>query len=47
MTSLSEMSVGMVAADALVDLAEVERWSYHEGMAEEFERIKGLLKRST
>lgn len=37
----------MVAADALVDLAEVERWSYHEGMAEEFKRIKGLLKRST
>jgi hypothetical protein len=34
----------MVAADAEVDLAEVERWSRHEGMAEGFERIKALLK---
>jgi hypothetical protein len=34
----------MVAADAKVDLVEVERWSHHEGMAEEFERIKPLLK---
>ena len=35
----------MVATDAEVDLEEVERWSHHEGMAEEFERIKELLKR--
>jgi hypothetical protein len=37
----------MVAADAEVDLVEVERWSRHEGMTEEFERIKALLKRAT
>lgn len=37
----------MVATDAAVDMAEVERWSRHEGMAVEFERIKGLLKRAT
>jgi hypothetical protein len=36
----------MVAADAEVDLVEVERWSRHEGMVEEFERIKVLLKRA-
>jgi hypothetical protein len=35
----------MVATDAEIDLAEVERWSRHEGMAEEYERIKELLKR--
>jgi len=35
----------MVATDAEVDLEEVERWSRHEGMAEEFERIKSQLKR--
>jgi hypothetical protein len=34
----------MVTADTEVDLVEVERWSHHEGMAEEFERIKPLLK---
>jgi len=34
----------MVAADADVDLMEVERWSRHEDMAEEFERIKALLE---
>ena len=37
----------MVAADAEVDLVEVDRWSRHEGMAEEFERIKVLLKQAT
>ena len=37
----------MVATDAEVDMEEVERWSRHEGMAEEFERIKELLKRTT
>lgn len=37
----------MVATDAEVDLAEVERWSRHEGMAEEFARIKALLKPAT
>lgn len=36
----------MVAADAEVDLDEVERWSRHEGMVEEFERIKEVLKRT-
>jgi hypothetical protein len=34
----------MVATDTGVDMEEVERWSRHEGMAEEFERIKPLLK---
>ena len=33
----------MVAADAAIDLAEIERWSRHEGMPEEFQRIKVLL----
>jgi hypothetical protein len=37
----------MVAIDTEVDLTEVERWSHHEGMVEEFERIKMLLKRVT
>jgi hypothetical protein len=36
----------MVTTDAVVDLVEVERWSRHEGMAEEFEQIKALLKKS-
>lgn len=36
----------MVAADAEVDMEEIERWSRHEGMVEEFERIKELLKRA-
>lgn len=34
----------MVATDAEIDLEEVERWSRHEGMAEEFARIKERLK---
>ena len=33
----------MVAANAAIDLAEIERWSRHEGMTEEFQRIKVLL----
>ena len=33
----------LVAADNQIDLAEVERWSGHEGMLEEFKQIKGLL----
>lgn len=33
----------MVAAIAAIDLAEIERWSRHEGMAEEYERIKVVL----
>lgn len=33
----------MVAHDTEVDLGEVERWSRHEGMGEEFERIRTLL----
>ena len=37
----------MVATDAEVDIEEVERWSRHEGMTEEFERIKELLKLAT
>ncbi len=35
----------MVVEDSEVDLVEVERWSRHEGMAEEFKQIKTLLKR--
>ena len=34
----------MVATDTQVDMEEIERWSRHEGMAEEFERIRPLLK---
>ena len=37
----------MVATDTEVDIKEIERWSRYEGMAEEFERIKALLKRAT
>jgi hypothetical protein len=37
----------MVAADVKVDMDEVERWSRHEGMAEEFDRIKPMLKSKT
>ena len=37
----------MVATDAVIDMEEVERWSRHEGMAEEFERIKELFNRAT
>lgn len=37
----------MVSTDAEVDIDEVERWSRHEGMTEEFERIKEQLKRAT
>ncbi|MDA3903598.1 MAG: hypothetical protein PF441_09155 [Desulfuromusa sp.] len=33
----------LVAADNQVDLAEVERWSEHEGMLEEFKQIKDML----
>jgi hypothetical protein len=33
----------LVAADNEVDLDEIERWSRHEGMLEEFSRIKGKL----
>lgn len=34
----------MVAKDTKVDLEEVERWSRQEGMGDEFERIRLLLK---
>jgi len=37
----------MVAMDAAVDMEEIERWSRHEGMAEVFDRIKVMLKRTT
>jgi len=37
----------MVATDTEVDIGEIERWSRHEGMAEEFEQIKELLKPTT
>ena len=36
----------LVAADNHIDLAEVERWSGHEGMLEEFEQIKDMLERN-
>jgi len=34
----------MVASVAEVDLEEIERWSRHEGMEKEFERVRALLK---
>ncbi len=34
----------LVAADNQIDLAEVERWSGHEGMLEKFKKIKSLLE---
>ncbi|MCK5793539.1 MAG: hypothetical protein KAH12_02455, partial [Anaerolineales bacterium] len=34
----------LVAADNQIDLAELERWSRHEGMRENFRQIKGKLK---
>ena len=34
----------LVAADNQIDLAEVERWSGHEGMLEEFRQIEKMLK---
>lgn len=34
----------MVAAETEVDMEEIERWSQHEGMTEEFGRIKVLLR---
>lgn len=34
----------MVATNAEIDLAEIERWSLHEGMAQEFERIRSMLE---
>ena len=37
----------MVATETEVDMDEIMRWSRHEGMAEEFERIKHLLKPAT
>jgi len=33
----------LVAADNEVDLEEIERWSGHEGMLDEFITIKGRL----
>ncbi|MEA3362987.1 MAG: hypothetical protein U9Q61_06915 [Thermodesulfobacteriota bacterium] len=36
----------LVAADNQIDLAEVERWSTHEGMSDEFKLIKGMLDNS-
>jgi hypothetical protein len=33
----------LVAADNQIDLAEVERWSKHEGMLDEFKQIKDKL----
>jgi hypothetical protein len=35
----------LVAADNQIDLAEVERWSRHEGMLEEFKQMKDKLKK--
>jgi hypothetical protein len=35
----------LVAADNEVDVDEMERWSGHEGMLEEFRKIKGKLVR--
>jgi hypothetical protein len=35
----------MVATDRKVDMEEIERWSRHEGMTDEFERIRALLNR--
>lgn len=37
----------MVATNVTVDMAEVERWSRHEGMGNEFEQIRELMKRGT
>jgi hypothetical protein len=37
----------MVALDSDVDLEEIERWSRHEGMEEEFKRIKPMLQAKT
>lgn len=37
----------MVATDTEVDMGELARWSRNEGMADEYERIKELLKRVT
>ena len=34
----------MVAAGSEVDLEEIERWSRHEGMEEEFQRIRAMLQ---
>jgi len=33
----------LVAADNDVDVEEIERWSKHEGMLEEFSKIRGKL----
>lgn len=33
----------MVASTVKVDLKEIERWSQHEGMTEEFQRIRDML----
>jgi hypothetical protein len=35
----------LVAADNEVDVDEMERWSGHEGMLEDFRKIKGKLVR--
>jgi len=37
----------MVAAASEVDLDEIERWSRHEGMEEEFQRIRSMLQAKT
>jgi hypothetical protein len=34
----------MVAASSEVDLEEIERWSRHEGMEEEFQRVRAMLQ---
>jgi hypothetical protein len=34
----------MVAAVSAVDLEEIERWSRHEGMEEEFQQIRAMLQ---
>lgn len=38
------MQAILVATDNQVDLAEVESWSEHEGMLEEFRQIESQLK---
>ncbi|KAF0220932.1 MAG: hypothetical protein FD174_929 [Geobacteraceae bacterium] len=37
----------MVAAVSQVDMEEIERWSRHEGMEDEFQRIKEMLQAKT
>jgi hypothetical protein len=37
----------MVATGSEVDLEEIERWSRHEGMEEEFQQISAMLQAKT